>query len=253
MHAYLEELLDEHTEKFRVFAGSWGILTKSESGVTTHKSVTDSVAATDDDEPRYISGTCSTESLDRQEETVLARGLDFRPFLEYGWFNDNHSDQTSAVLGWPTKVELRKGLTWYTEGELIKKYPKAEDVWKLAKALRDCGAPRSLGFSIEGKILQRGDNNRILRAVVRNVAITNCPVNQDCNLSILVKAFGSMDAINKAMSVGYGGSTGASVLFNTDADDMSVLEARIRKLRPEWPPNVVKRFALYLQKKEQQC
>ena len=38
-----------------------------------------------------LRGIISTEHRDRQGEVILQRGLDFRPFLDYGWFNDNHS------------------------------------------------------------------------------------------------------------------------------------------------------------------
>lgn len=241
----VDELLDERTENFRVNAGTWVLA----------KSVDADIEA--EDAPRLIRGTCSTESLDRQGETVLAKGLDFAPFLDYGWFNDNHSPATTDVLGWPTLVELRKSGErpfWYTEGELLKNYEKADNVWKLAKALAKSDAPRGLGFSIEGKILQRAPNNRIVRAVVRNVAITNCPVNQDCNLSLLAKAFASVDIMEKALSVGYAQTTGGSPLFlqGTDDDSFTHLCARIKRNRPMWSAAVVNRMARYLLAKKQE-
>jgi hypothetical protein len=71
-------------------------------------------------------------------------------------------------------------------------------VWELAKAMKKSGAPRSLGFSIEGKVLERDGGNRIVRAKVRNVAITNAPVNTDCVWGILSKAFAPLRTVENA-------------------------------------------------------
>ena len=145
-----------------------------------------SKAGEDPEQTRPIGGFCSTEGLDRQQEVVVAKGLDFSEFVNFGYFNDNHKQQTTAVLGYPTLAELRDG-KWWTEGNLLPDYPPSDSVWALAKALR--GTPRRLGFSIEGKVLERNGRNRIVRALVRNVAITNSPVNTDCTWGILTKAF----------------------------------------------------------------
>ncbi len=53
---------------------------------------------------RRIGGMVTTETRDRQNEIVLQKGLDFTSFLAHGWFNDNHSRDTDAVLGYPDKV-----------------------------------------------------------------------------------------------------------------------------------------------------
>lgn len=155
---------------------------------------------------RPIGGTCSTERLDRQEERVLARGLDFGEFVNYGFFNDNHKQGTADVVGVPSMAELRKG-RWWTEGNLLHDFDPADRIWALAKALAKSSTSRRLGFSIEGKVIDRGHDNRILKARIRHVAITNSPVNVDCTWDILAKAFGSdeqMEAssIRRALSAG---------------------------------------------------
>ena len=141
------------------------------------------IAKADDptiEDTRPIGGYCSTETLDRQQEVVVAQGLNFDEFVAHGFFNDNHKQDTAAVLGAPRLAELR-GNRWWTEGNLIKGYPQADKVWALAKALRDNPAvDRKLGFSIEGSVTTRGAGNRILSAKVRHVAITNSPVNTEC-------------------------------------------------------------------------
>lgn len=243
MSETLDRLLDEKTNDFHVFGGT----------ITLRKSESGGEGAEDE---RRIGGTCSTETLDRQEERVIAKGLDFGPFLSYGWFNDNHSAATSAVLGWPTNAYLKSD-RWFTEGCLLKGYKPADDVWELAKSLEKSGAPRLLGFSIEGKVVQRDTNsNRIIRAIVRNVAITNCPVNPDCEWRVLAKAFAPVEtidnAVRKAMSVGYGGNTGSSPLFGGGTTDIEIhdLKRRIKQHRPGWSDFLVTRMARYLLAKE---
>lgn len=144
----------------------------------------------DIEKERPIGGVCSTERLDRQEEMVLAKGLNFSEFIESGFFNDNHSQNTADVVGVPSKAELRKSL-WYTQGNLLHDHQPADRIWNLAKALHKSTTSRRLGFSIEGKVTERGYDNRVLKANIRHVAITNSPVNMDCTWDILVKAFGT--------------------------------------------------------------
>jgi hypothetical protein len=148
---------------------------------------------------RRIAGIVSTNDLDRQSEVLLQEGLDFGPFLKSGWFNDNHSADTDAVLGYPTKAELRtlpgerKG--WYVEGYILKGTPRADRIWDLAQALQK--SDRRLGFSVEGSVTERDPSNpRVVRkAVVREVAITRCPVNEATALQVLAKSLSAGSAV----------------------------------------------------------
>lgn len=150
---------------------------------------------------KRIAGIISTELKDKQDETILQRGLDFSPFLKSGWFNDNHSKATTAVLGYPDFVKpFQKGDvlpdgqradcngTW-SEGWLLDT-PEAAKVWDLGLALQKAGGARRLGFSIEGQVLQRqGPQGKIVaKALVRNVAVTNCPVGEATRLEVLAKS-----------------------------------------------------------------
>lgn len=141
-----------------------------------------------------IGGFVSTEHEDQQREVLLQNGLDFGPFLEKGWFNDNHSKSVTDALGYPLYAERRstpdgKLGTW-VEGYLLKGYHKAEDVWQQYHALKDAGFPRRIGFSVEGGIQRRqgADGRTVSKAVVRHVAITHCPVNTHAQLNALAKA-----------------------------------------------------------------
>jgi hypothetical protein len=142
---------------------------------------------------RLVRGFVTTEHRDREKEKVLQAGLDFTEFLRHGWFNDNHSKSTKSNLGWPLKLEPRdypdgkKG--HYVEGEMMKNYRPADEIWDLAEALKANKAPRQLGFSIEGTIDEREDGGKtISKARVRNVAITANPVNPYAGLEPVMKA-----------------------------------------------------------------
>lgn len=149
---------------------------------------------------RRIGGIISTASRDRQKEKVIQDGLDLSDFLASGWFNDNHSKATDGILGYPEKVQQFKegdtmpnGMpapvngTW-AEGYLLDT-EKADKIWELGNALQKTEG-RRLGFSIEGQVLKReGKGGKtIAKAKVRNVAITNCPVNPDTRLDVLAKS-----------------------------------------------------------------
>lgn len=148
----------------------------------------DIIQKADSNEDSYrIKGIASTERIDRDGETIIQKGLDFSQFLKFGWYNDNHKSGPSAKIGYPEIAEFRKS-HWYTEGYLLKGVPVAEEYWNLAKALSKSNGTRKLGFSIEGKVVKR-QNNKILKAIVRHIAVTAEPVNPDCTLDILVKSF----------------------------------------------------------------
>ena len=171
---------------------------------------------------RRIGGIVSLETKDRQEEVILQRGLDFSDFVQNGWLNDNHSRDTDGVVGYPEGVKFfRKGQVMpngkkapanghWMEGYLLEGYERADRIWNLAKALEK--TKRSLGFSVEGKILKRiGKKMKtIAKALVRNVAVTNCPVHTSAHMEILAKSLHTAeqteDGVDKAL--GMGTSTG---------------------------------------------
>lgn len=149
---------------------------------------------------RRIGGIVSTDAIDRQDEVLLQDGLDFSPFLKGGWFNDNHDKSTEALVGYPDRAELRhlpdgrKG--WYVEGYLLKGHERSDRLWELANALQK--TDRRLGFSVEGSITERDHKNPnvVRKAVVREVAITRCPVNEGTALSVLAKSLAAGNAVS---------------------------------------------------------
>lgn len=169
-----------------------------------------------DETSHRIGGIVSTDGLDRQGETLIQEGLDFDPFLKGGWFNDNHDPSTDSLVGYPEMAELRelpdgrKG--WYVEGYLLKGYERAERLWSLANSLQKSG--RRLGFSVEGGITARDPESpqRVLKAVVTEVAITRCPVNTETSLHVLAKSLAAGHAVGNP-----GAAPGEGFALRTEA------------------------------------
>lgn len=154
-----------------------------------------------------IQGYCSTERRDRQDEVLLQRGLDFDEFVKYGYFNDNHAQETGAQVGVPQMAEYHPGKGWFTQGYLLRT-PRSERIYDLAKSL--VGTSRKLGFSVEGKVEGR-EGKTIVRAKIRHVAITHCPVNPDCTWELVAKAL-------SAGGTAGGSANGGSIWTNGDED-----------------------------------
>jgi hypothetical protein len=133
-----------------------------------------------------IAGVISTDEIDLQGESVKQDGLDFTYFLKKGCFNYEHKAGAENMLGYPTKVRQRKGYT-EVEGVLLLDKPKAQDIYQTAQALRKAGRQRTLGFSIEGQVLERDSMKPqlVTKARVINCAITSNPINPNTSLELI--------------------------------------------------------------------
>lgn len=136
----------------------------------------------------YIGGWASLEVGDREGDIIPARALDLRLLLEDGWFNDNHSEDTNAVVGYPVIAEVRRhpdhGEALWAEGPILdtdRGRAFMENVRKLV------GTARQFGFSVEGPppVRDAADKRRILRALVLNIAVTNRPVNRFARITLV--------------------------------------------------------------------
>jgi hypothetical protein len=153
-----------------------------------------------------VGGIATTEGLDREDERILQEGLNFKPFLEHGYFNDDHRPGT--MLGWPERAKLVKrgdvlpsgrkaeGKGWWVDGYLLNT-KRGREVWENAQALVAQNAPRRMGMSVEGKIKRRLGST-IAKADVCEVAITKKPVNARTHLEPLAKTMdaGHTDPVN---------------------------------------------------------
>ncbi len=183
---------------------------------------------------KRFGGLITTDGKDRQDEIILQKNLDLDPFIHHGWYNDNHTKDTDGIIGFPDKTSIRyfaKGAQLpdgkfapnnghWAEGYMLDN-ERGLKIWDTAQALAKAGDERRLGFSVEGGIQKRqGKNNKtIAKAIVKNVAITNCPVNTDAQLHTMIKSLmaveqafergvSSPDELWKALGMGTATATG---------------------------------------------
>lgn len=148
---------------------------------------------------RIVRGYASTETVDQQGETILQKGIDFGPLIKSGFINYDHQTKRingatlPIIIGYPTKAEIRDRGLW-VEGELLKgdgsnseQIKLADEMWELGMALQKSGADRSLAYSVEGGIIER-KGNRIIKSVVKAVALTHKPVNPDATVELFAKS-----------------------------------------------------------------
>ncbi len=174
---------------FESFDTPWDLLNKAIPGSNVGDFEFDMPAlakSSDATGRRMVEGVASTPAKDLQKEIVLQKGIDLRYFLKHGYFNNDHKPGFENKVGQPTKAEIRRlkdkqgesVLGLWVEGYLWPKgeHKVADSIWELAKALKSANSDRCLGFSIQGKVLQR-DGMTILKAWLQDVAITPSPVN----------------------------------------------------------------------------
>ena len=137
-----------------------------------------------------IGGICSTQDMDFEGEKIDQDGLDWTYFLKHGWFNYEHKQGADAVLGHPTSIQMSDdSKNTRVEGVLYTSKPLAREIYETAVAIQKAGGGRSLGFSVEGQVIERDtkDPKHVKKARVLNVAITNAPVNPHTSLELLAK------------------------------------------------------------------
>jgi len=137
------------------------------------------------EEIMLLGGIASTADEDSDGEFLDPKGFDIKPLLKSGFVNWHHQAKTNpaTIVGEPTKAEIRKdGL--YIETKLYPSSEVAQEVWGLAKTLDMDSKTRRLGYSIEGKVLERGSENKndpaykkVTKAIITGVAITHMPKN----------------------------------------------------------------------------
>ena len=132
-----------------------------------------------------IGGVISTETRDLQGEIVIQDGLDFSDFERSGYFNYEHRPGIENLLGYPTKI-IRKGSQTVVEGVLMLDRPKAREVYETAQAMAKSRGLRSLGFSVEGHVTERDENDPkiVKKALVRHCAITSSPINPQTSMEL---------------------------------------------------------------------
>ena len=154
------------------------------------KSVTNSP---DSAEQMVLGGIASTADKDSDGEYLDPNGFDITPLMNSGTVNWHHQakGQPAAIIGEPIRGEIRpEGL--YLETKLYPSSSVARDVWNLATTLERDSSTRRLGYSIEGRVVERAssdpnnpDYKRVIKAVITGVAITHMPKNAQTFANII--------------------------------------------------------------------
>lgn len=211
-----------------------------------------------------VAGLASTSSVDRQGEVIVPEGIDATPIAKgkgfFNWDHDNSPENTVGVLDSYKKTS--GGM--FVEGRLFKNHTRAKAIYEIMSSLNK-GDKGRVGMSVEGKVIERDPNNPniIKRCLIKNVALTMSPVNQD-TFADIVKSMASGDVefdstgektttevkseeptftasqvvgiVEKALGVGAGNSVAPAERSGGDALSMESMDKKkkIEKEDPCW-------------------
>lgn len=135
-----------------------------------------------------IGGVASTQDQDSDGEYLDPSGFDVSYFMDHGYINYNHQAKLDpeAVIGEPTSARVTsKGLE--IEATLYPDNPLAQKVYSTTQMLEKSSKNRRMGFSIEGKAVERDISNpkRIKKAMITGCAVTLNPKNPSTLVNIM--------------------------------------------------------------------
>jgi len=149
-----------------------------------------------------VRGIASTADKDADQETLEPVGYILDRFLEYGFINYNHLGKSDAskIIGEPIDAQVTSDNKFFVKGKLYNT-ELGRSVYKLVNVLKKEKSKRKLGWSIEGRALERDPANekRITKALITGVAITPNPINTNTYVDI-VKGVQKEDFIPLAFS-----------------------------------------------------
>lgn len=180
-----------------------------------------------DDKLGFVKGIVSSEIEDQAGDIIKQDGIDWSYFLDKGYFNWEHQSGPENILGYPTKI-IKGDAETSVEGYLFLDRPKAKDAYDMAKILKDVQAPRSIGFSIEGQVIERdkANENIITKAKILNVSVTAHPCNPDAKL--MVKALADMEETMRKKA-----TIEPTLLKNLEEDEAKKTEAQANMAQTE--------------------
>jgi len=185
-------------------------------------------AGADGKKQMRVGGIASTASEDRQGEELIPQGFDYSFFLNSGFFNYHRqtNKNPNAVIGEPDKVEMRpQGM--YVEGFLYKSNPMAVQVYNQINTLKKDSKTRRMGFSIEGKVVERDPLNpsKILKSKITGCALTMSPVNGN-TLCDVMKAWDSDELeVGRVEAVDANGGQGTTIVLSPATHGQILIKA----------------------------
>jgi len=146
----------------------------------------------EDDNKYYIKLLAGDNAKDIQGEIVEPEGFMLDYLMKGGYFNYDHKPGSENLIGEPTDYEFVKDLSkgycgLLVKGFLYKSKPVARHIIEHVRTLKEVGSKRRLGASVEGKRIE-SNGNRIVKAFIKNIAITEHPINRNTWVDI-IKSF----------------------------------------------------------------
>ena len=136
-----------------------------------------------------VGGCMSTSEEDSDGQFLEPSGADFGPLLKSGFINWHHlAKDPDAIIGLPLEAYV-KGNQAFIKALLHSDSELAKKVYNLQMRLMKAGGQRTLGWSLEGDVLEKDPSNpkRITKYTVTHVAITPIPKNGGTYMEILQK------------------------------------------------------------------
>ena len=129
----------------------------------------------------FIQGVASDSSKDADGEELEPSGFELDRFLKEGLINYEHLAKTGGskfIIGEPVEASIKNG-KFFIKAKLWKGKQIAEDLWDTLHIMKDNNSSRRLGWSIEGKTLERDPLNdkKVVKAKIHHCAVTFMPTN----------------------------------------------------------------------------
>lgn len=129
----------------------------------------------------WVQGIASTPDKDLEGETLNPSGYDTSYFLKSGWLKWEHGKNPNQYIGEPTEASITSQNEFFIKGKLYPESKTAQEVYELAEVLEKSNSNRKLGWSIEGKAIERDskDNKKVKKAMITNVVLTTNPIGKN--------------------------------------------------------------------------
>lgn len=207
--------------------------------------------ATGDDGRWTFKGIASDESPDSVGDEMLKSIIDVSYAQNRGYVNWNHSQDPKDQVGYLSRIDVIEGdhvlqelaksfdralsptACVYVEGELYKNVPQAQHIWNVMSSTPE-EAP-GLGLSLEGGLARLKTTGKLVKAIVRGIAITPRPAHP-CTFMELRKSISDHEAEILAKTAEAGMDHDQAVLF-------------MLKHRPAWNYDLASRFVQYTMQK----
>lgn len=176
----------------------------------------------DGPEDRLFEGTASLETPDLEDETLIQKGMNLKPFLDFGHINYDHGTvlhrSPAYIVGEPIEASITR-VPSRTHGTVDGLYVKgriynvpghkqlAHDCWDHMVTLsKSQGSHRRMGASIEGKARLRQGRKIVTASDIYNMALTPAPMHPDTHMGIsgMQKSLAAIGQLGVTPFLGHG-------------------------------------------------